>query len=152
MTGIRRVLEGDLIHLVDQLHALYNEQDRSPEALCRLLEVHEEYTVALEKLRFHNHVGNMCRVHEEEGRVVRLLACINSALRDCCFVLYAHLETLLPDTLDDLLAGLKLKTLNEMIAALLGAEVTDDAVKLAIKNLATGKTPGMDGLPHSFTN
>ncbi|KAJ1130033.1 hypothetical protein NDU88_008389 [Pleurodeles waltl] len=74
MMGIRRVLEGDLMHLEDRLHALDNEQGRGPEAHCRLLEVRKEYAVALEKLRCHDHVGYMRRIHEEEGRAGRLLA------------------------------------------------------------------------------
>ncbi|KAJ1140185.1 hypothetical protein NDU88_006543 [Pleurodeles waltl] len=65
--GIRRVMEGDLVHLEDRLHALDNEQDRVPEALCRLLEVREEYAVVLEKLRCHDHVTVLAIEGESDG-------------------------------------------------------------------------------------
>ncbi|KAJ1210475.1 hypothetical protein NDU88_005839 [Pleurodeles waltl] len=74
--GNRRALEGDYMQLDDQLHPLDNEQGRCPEALRWLLEVREEYAVSLEKLRCHDHVGCMRRVHEEEGRAGGLLAWI----------------------------------------------------------------------------
>ncbi|KAJ1197929.1 hypothetical protein NDU88_001773 [Pleurodeles waltl] len=106
----------------------------------------------------------MRRVHEEEGRAGRLLAWlvhphivrnpiteitlsdgslvheplgINAAFHDYYLALYAYPETPLADTLDDLLTGMQLITLTEENAALLGAEVTEDEVKLAIKDLAT---------------
>ncbi|KAJ1105878.1 hypothetical protein NDU88_003282 [Pleurodeles waltl] len=53
--GARRQ-RGDLMQLEDRLHPLDNEQGRGPEAYRQLLEVWEEYVVALEKLRCHDHV------------------------------------------------------------------------------------------------
>ncbi|KAJ1178046.1 hypothetical protein NDU88_003295 [Pleurodeles waltl] len=71
-TGIKRVLEGDLLRLEDRVHTLDNEQSHDPEALRRLLEVREEYAVALGKLRCHDHAGYICRVTR---RKVRLDGC-----------------------------------------------------------------------------
>ncbi|KAJ1191197.1 hypothetical protein NDU88_000513 [Pleurodeles waltl] len=137
-TGIRGTLEKDLLRLEDRLHTLDNEHGGSPEAHCQLQEVREEYSVALKKLRCHDHVGYMRRVHEEEGRAAACLVVwpphgrdpitgitladgslihdplrINAVFRDYYLALYAHPETPLPGTLSDLLFRLQLTTLNK---------------------------------------
>ncbi|KAJ1116896.1 hypothetical protein NDU88_005101 [Pleurodeles waltl] len=72
--GIKQAVERDLHRLENRLHALDNAQGLDLKALHCLSNLPEEYAVALEKLRCHDHAEYMDRVHKEEGRAGRVLA------------------------------------------------------------------------------